>query len=303
MRRTTPEIHSLRTVLEDQKRPGIKSRNLVLFVDMLGFVGVTNFTGFRHSDPIPRSLLSYYGLRQLPWHSDYDGPDDVYTAFQRVIRRTIAEAQRRRKDATPLTTNLFSDSMYMVFQSPEEIVWFARRVMLRCLQAHLPVRMGIAAGTVTQHSYTSETLPNSDLVLSAPFMGTGIIRAYQAERAPQKGLRIFVHGSATYLLEEAGLQDALIQLDEVDWPPAATHEVNYLDLNSRVFPGAVLPIRIESMRKVAPRSAAKHYTATLPALRRMAHQARNQQTAGIKARRDKLRKAGGAKKTRTAQEP
>ena len=253
--------------------------SLVLFVDMLGFAQVTNFTGYSHSRPLPRATMRSWGLKNMPWGDNFDSPDDVYRGLQKVVRRMVAQAQKRRRAEAPLATIVFSDAVYMVLASEREILWFARRAMLSFIRDNLPVRMGIASGTVTRLTFTSETLPTNDLVLSAPFMGTGIVNAYAAERCPLKGMRIFVQAAAALRIKEAGLEGYLLPLPEERWPPTATYEVNYLDLASSVLPALAVPLRVKNLKDIAPRKVSYHYTQTLDALKKMNAQLNRQRHA------------------------
>lgn len=184
-RRTVEEI--LKEI--QKKESGFKPPPATLFVDMLGFAAVTQFSSFTHSKPMPKETLNYYKMKRLPWADNYDSAFDVYKAFQHIMRKTTLEAHRRRKASTPLLTIVFSDAIYVTFEFMAELVSFATKAMLRCYMAGLPVRMGIGVGRVTRLPFTSETFPTNDTILSAAFMGPGIVQAYKAEQS-LKGMRI-----------------------------------------------------------------------------------------------------------------
>lgn len=241
---------------------------LVVFLDMLGFQEVTNFSGFKHSKKPPKETMRYCGIKCLPWSGNYDSAGDVYQAFQKIIRAEVRAAQRRRKAVAPLTTIIFSDAVYMVFTSATEIVKFTTTTMLKMMLADIPVRMGIGFGHVVRHNFTSETFPTNDIILSAPFMGHGIISAYRAERSPQKGLRIFVDGAASSVIKREGLQHYLLNVPGAEWPNCR-HELNYLSENVYPLHASIVPFRLESMAKFSPKRAQRHYSETKKAIERM----------------------------------
>lgn len=276
-------------ILKDlrKREAGEQSLPATLFVDMLGFASVTEFSSFTHSmRPYPRDVLKPYGMKQLPWSDRYDSAFDVYKAFQRIMRTTTLEAHRRRKASTPLLTIVFSDAIYVTFDSMAELVSFATRAMLRCYIAALPVRMGIGAGRVTRLRFTSETFPTNDTILSAAFMGPGIVSAYKAEGS-LKGMRIALAPGASEMFKREGLEHRLLPIPGAVWPQPR-FEVNYLYPEQKsIMHASLASVRVEAMKCAAPKAAQGHYSETLKAIGRM--------HAQEKARRAQVRLANMAK--------
>jgi len=91
----------------------------------------------------------------------------------------------------------FLDSAYIVLNDnhlPAENL--ARGMMHELLLAGVPSRIGIGKRTFLRMSFSTSTHPTGTIFATAPFMGTGVINAYRAERCASRGFRIFVHPSA-----------------------------------------------------------------------------------------------------------
>jgi hypothetical protein len=234
--------------------------SVVVFIDMLGFADVTR----RMFRVAPRRAKP---SRSTPRPSPYD----VYKAFHTLIRISIRTAQRNRVTPSPITAAIFSDSVFVVFDDVDAAVAYARDAMRAALERPIPVRIGIGAGAVLRFNFTVEAFPTSDVILNAPFMGTGIVHACLAERSG-KGLRIFVHPSASRLLSGDDLNLLPLPLKEAG--KDAVHEVNYARNAIKLADGSLIADhpkvkQIDVLAKQAPRQARMHYSKTLAAITRM----------------------------------
>ena len=195
----------------------------VLFVDMLGFASLVEeqgdllddlspiFTGSELYSPTPaQSLLGYRFIN-----------------FHRCLNEARIDLQRLGKG----TAIVFSDSGFFRIDSLADAVEIARQLMFRLVDSEVPVRMGIAQGSFRMLRTLTDTSQHVSFHMSQ-FLGTGIVRAYQAERCGLSGLRILLHPNLDELLD-------MDQLRIIAVPPSSRsatrldvkYEVNYMGLS------------------------------------------------------------------------
>jgi len=160
----------------------------VLFVDLMGFADGIATLSQDELEELADDLID--ADRLMPKH-----PLKVlsrYSAFHRFVNSSVGDSRDDVK-----TVIEFSDSAFIVLNDnhlPAEHL--AMAMMHELMLAGVPSRIGIGKGTFSRMSFATEMHPTGTLFARAPFMGTGIINAYRAERCASKGFRIFVHPSA-----------------------------------------------------------------------------------------------------------
>jgi hypothetical protein len=144
----------------------------------------------------------------------------------------------------------------------------------------VPARMGIGRGTFRGLRLTTDI---SDEVRrhSSQFLGTGVIRAHQAESCGLKGLRIFIHPDSE--MKEDWPGDLCEVMDDTPQPKMqspVTHELNYIDHDPDFTPrpgGAQttdeaydeLVTAVTEMMNASPERTRAQYQQTFAALARM----------------------------------
>lgn len=192
----------------------------------------------------------------------------IYKSFHSHVGKLIRRAQRSRKVLRSLTSIIFSDSLYMFFESVEEAVTFSLIAMQTMLRNRLPIRIGVGWGTADRLNFSSDMLPTGDVVLSAPFLGTGVVNAYKAESCGVRGMRILVDSSVSYLLEKA-FPDLLLRLPKSEATQNVKHEINYLASDDQGESATLFIKKVKEMRDHAPEDKRTIYGTTLRALARM----------------------------------
>ncbi len=208
------------------------------------------------NDPIPNPLAQTFG------------------AFHRTLDIHISKAL----NADPLQSIVFSDSAFVVFRDLNTAMWFAQSCMRTLISLGVPVRMGIGRGTFRGLRLTTDI---SDEVRrhSSQFLGTGVIRAHQAESCGLKGLRILIHPDAEMTEDWPG--DLCEVEDDAPQPKMARrviHELNYLEHHpdfSSDGPQTTdeshdeLVAGVTKMMDRSPERERLHYQQTFAALARM----------------------------------
>jgi hypothetical protein len=176
------------------------SEQAVLFVDILGFAELT-----LSSEEYPVRVPPY---EIGNWQEDYGaGAPNFWTEKSPishrlvVFHRRLEEVLHKATRQGDLRAMLFSDGAYVVRPGIETMALLAGDIMRTCLLHRIPVRMGLAMGTFEPLKFGAETIGGTGIYTSL-FYGTGVVRAYRAERESGKGMRIFVHPSAMAALPQ-----------------------------------------------------------------------------------------------------
>jgi hypothetical protein len=191
----------------------------ILFADMLGFAALVEkegeelselnpiFTGVELYSPSPaESLLGY---RFINFH------------------RCLNEARTRLQQIGVGTAIVFSDSAFFRIDTLENALNVARTLMFELVTSEIPVRMGLAHGSYRMLRFLTDTSVNVSFHMSQ-FLGTGVVRAYQAERCGVPGLRILLHPNLEPLLDREALRIIPVSPTE-KMRMNVQSEVNYLD--------------------------------------------------------------------------
>lgn len=191
----------------------------ILFVDMLGFAALVEeegdelnelgpiFTGVELYSPSPtESLLGY---RFINFH------------------RCLNQARVRLQEIGTGTAIVFSDSAFFRIDRLEDAVYLARTLMFELVVSDVPVRMGLARGSYRMLRFLTDSSAHVSFHMSQ-FLGTGIVRAYQAERCGVPGLRILLHPNLEPLLDKEALRIIHVKPSEM-MRLKVQSEVNYLD--------------------------------------------------------------------------
>jgi hypothetical protein len=194
-------------------------RTFVVFVDMLGFAALIEdegdqveelspiFTGVELYSPSPaESLLGY---RFVNFH------------------KCLNQARVRLQEMGAGTAIVFSDSAFFRVDTLEQAIHLARTLMFELVSSEVPARMGIACGSYRMLRFLTDTSAHVSFHMSQ-FLGTGIVRAYQAERCGVPGLRILLHPHLEPLLNKEALRIVAVQPCE-SMRLSVQSEVNYLD--------------------------------------------------------------------------
>lgn len=249
------------------KDPLFAPRSWVVFLDLLGFADMLKQrTDFYNSDEMVKKI--YTSPARSPRTFAARDVRTRYLSFKKNVDLIIRSAQRRRRSTVPLTSIVFSDSLFTFFESADEAVQFARLSMQRMINARLPVRMGLAWGTADRLSFTSETLPSNDVVLSAPFLGTGVVHAYRAESCGVKGLRILVSEVGRIKLEKTHAS-RLLKLPDGEANDLVKYELNYLSAGRDKERTEHFISKVGAFKEDAPAEHKQPYVVTLKALKRM----------------------------------
>jgi hypothetical protein len=156
-------------------------------------------------------------------------------------------------------------------------MYFSQALMRDLISFGVPVRMGIGRGSFRGLRLTTDI---SDEVRrhSSQFLGTGVIRAHQAESCGLKGLRILIHPDSEITEDWPGDMCAVTEGSGPICP--VTHELNYLEHAPDFSPrpnGAQsveeaydeIVASIAKMMKDAPKRGNVQYQQTFIALARM----------------------------------
>jgi hypothetical protein len=234
--------------------PLFSEKSTVIFLDLLGFADlIRQKTDFYNR---PDNIRQFYtSPSRSPRTLAARDVRRVYQAFHAEVRSLVLEAQRKRRGNRPLTSIIFSDSLYVFFETPDEAVDFARLAMQRMIRKSLTVRIGVGWGTADRLNFNSETFPSSDLILSAPFLGTGVVNAYRAESCGVRGMRILVHDSVAFLLKKTQ-GHRLLPLPRYEATESTKHEINYLNATGERGSTRSLLAQIRALEHVSkPRTA------------------------------------------------
>lgn len=264
-----------RTCQPDQPASGSQSTNrVVVFADMLGFAALTE------ANPIDIQMLNAHSRPFL--HDNISeilsrpkNPlTDAFSQFHNSVEGTIMLA----KMGFPLTAITFSDSVFVATNYLFEGTTFAVNLARSMLSYKVPVRMGIAFGSFAALKFRSDVSADGG-DHAAQFLGTAVVRAYQAEKCGIKGMRILLHPSVESLLEESAHRPVPPPINTIAVRPLecsskertnetkVRYELDYWDLaptkERKAWHG------LQDMWEVAPDSDKSQYQATAKAISRM----------------------------------
>ena len=99
-----------------------------------------------------------------------------------------------------MTAITFSDSVFIATNHLFEATTFAANLAQSTLSQKIPVRMGIAFGSFAALRFRSDVSADGG-DHAAQFLGTAVVRAYQAENVGSRACGFsFIHQSSHYLL-------------------------------------------------------------------------------------------------------
>ena len=246
---------------------------IVLFVDMLGFAALTEAYPIdvgmlnAHNRPFSASFETILGAAKNPLTEAFHG-------FHFALRWAIDMANMRR----PVTAITFSDSAFIVFTHLIDAATLAVDFARSMLSQKVPVRMGIAFGSFAALRFRSDVTSEGGNHASE-FLGTAVVRAYQAERCGIKGLRVFLHPSVHPLLKDAiqnpaeplvsahAIRPLECAVSERGNQSAVRYELDYWDPAPTKEASAWRGL--QEMWDKAPDFALEHYQATAEAINRM----------------------------------
>jgi hypothetical protein len=256
----------------------VREQATVVYADILGFSylvmsmpsSIDMLDGFYHS------TMSREQLRESIGRPGADPLERTFAAFHRTLDLRVSELV----NADPLQSIVFSDSAFVVFRDLNTAMYFAQAFMRDLISFRVPARMGIGRGTFRGLRLTTDI---SDEVRrhSSQFLGSGVIRAHQAESCGLKGLRIFIHPDSEMKEDWPGdLCEVAEDTPKGEKTPPVTHELNYLLHDPDFTPrpdGAQtadeandeLVAAVTEMMNASPEGERAHYRRTFDALARM----------------------------------
>jgi hypothetical protein len=174
----------------------LASESVVVFADMLGFTALTE------ANPIDlRTLQARTRPLSLTFDEIVSEPKNpltmAFSGFHYSLKSAIELAEMRHA----LTAITFSDSVFIATKYLFEGASIAINLAHSMLSQKIPVRMGIAYGSFAALRFRSDIFADGGNHASQ-FLGTAVVRAYQAEKCGVKGLRILLHPSIAPLLAD-----------------------------------------------------------------------------------------------------
>ncbi len=269
-----PQSQQVITHQPDQPTTGTLSSNrVVVFADMLGFAALTE------ANPIDLRMLHAHS-RPLSMTLDdiLKKPKNPLTAAFSNFHNSLKSAIEMAEMGHPLTAITFSDSLFIATTYLFEATSFAVNLAQAMLSQKVPVRMGIAFGSFAALRFRSDVSADGG-DHAAQFLGTAVVRAYQAERCGIKGMRILLHPSIEALLADSTHNPASPPIGTSPVRPlecstterankvGVRYELDYWDLAATkersTWHG------LQDMWAVAADSVREHYQATAEAINRM----------------------------------
>jgi len=123
--------------------------------------------------------------------SQYDG----YTRFRRNLLNPAASVKAELPSISFHRTIVFSDSIFLASTALEPVLDAAVELMVWLLIAGIPARGAIAQGHFHTFEWNLRAGQTESFRASAPFLGSGVIRAYRAESKGPRGIRLIIHES------------------------------------------------------------------------------------------------------------
>lgn len=261
----------------DQPTTGTLSSNrVVVFADMLGFAALME------ANPIDLQMLQFHSRPFSLTTDEFDkliseprnSLTEAFSHFHNSLKSEISLAEIKH----PLTAITFSDSVFIATAYLFQATSFAVNLARSMLSQKIPVRMGIAFGSFTALRFRSDiSVDGGDH--AAQFLGTAVVRAYQAEKCGIKGMRILLHPSVDSLLGDISHCPDPPQVNTIPVRPlecsnkeranktGVRYELDYWDLATTKERSAWHGL--QDMWAVAPDSEKEHYQATAEAINRM----------------------------------
>jgi len=172
--------------LHERRRSKSKTQ-FVLFADVLGSgQGIDSTAGARHEGLGLMPFMARLFPVQTKMSQPFEIPSEhlVIVQFHHVLNRVSG-------DFYPWQIIAFSDSAYVIFERPEDVVLFASQLMVALQSECVPARMGIGAGTFATIRFDRQEALGRNYY-AAQFAGSGIVHAYHAE---SRGGRVFAFSS------------------------------------------------------------------------------------------------------------
>lgn len=157
----------------------------------------------------------------------------------------------------------FSDSAYIVGDHFASVAVPALSLMRKALRHEYPLRGGIGIGTFAHETSGVRTNRQRQIWSTSSFLGSSVVTAYQAERCPIAGLRVFIHPDVMILNTEAYLDLYTMPVREPK-TQTATHELRIW----RAYESSAAIKRLIAFREKKgqlPERATQHYDATITA--------------------------------------
>jgi hypothetical protein len=235
----------------------------VAFLDLLGFADAIESVNQKEMKKLPQNIQINIG------HFRNELPTAVFNsfAFQQISRDLFLSYARYG-----VKSYLFTDSLFVISANPNIIIDYSRELLIKMYYNLIPIRGGIGYGTFqtssieTNHSYADSSL------ISCPFFGSGVVRAFRAESCGLKGMRLLVHPSFTGLIEKRRPSD-ILKLPNNERSKNASAEINLLmpQLSYDEVPKAFYKYTemLEKMKSRSNEAYHNHYTITQASLKRM----------------------------------
>lgn len=239
---------------------------IVMFLDILGFANLTlenelDIEAIKDSaGPLPKNFDRIFSSISSP-----NELTQVFSSFHSTLEGGLNLARMR----CYFTSITFSDSAFIVTQDLNDAIYVINYLMCRFLSNGVPVRVGIALGTFEAIRFKSDIMTDSS-EHAAHFLGTGVVRACQAESCGIKGMRILVHPSIEHLFKIIPSNNLILQdceHHEVENSVGVKKEINYWDCNSTDEKS--IWRRFQKMWKETPDDSKKHYEVTANAIQKM----------------------------------
>jgi hypothetical protein len=238
-----------------------------VFADVLGFASLTE------SNPLDVDRLKLLAgpIGDRVWEQIEANKDPLAATFVN-FHQAIKFANDLAAMHHSVTSITFSDSAFFATAHLFEAVYIARHLLLHLIWQKVPVRIGIAFGTLAVLGFESKDTP-AGRINAAHFLGTAVVRAQRTESCGLKGMRILLHPSAASLLTDprhnpaGAVQTLECPEDPADNTAGVSREINY-------WPDAPTEEKriwasLQDMWDNAPPVARRHYHATATAINRM----------------------------------
>ena len=240
------------------------SDTYVLFVDMLGFASLVEEHGNELSQMNP-VFAEAEDNSQLPAAN--------LLAYRFItFHRCLNQTRARLQELGAGTAIVFSDSAFLRIDTLEHALDISRSLMYELVTGYVPARMGLAMGSYRMLRFLSDSSAQVTFHMSQ-FLGTGVVRAHQAESCGAPGLRILFHPNLEPLLDPTSMP--LIPLEtEVSLKLPVRLELNYLKEKGNHYLGSDFDdcIPFDSLRCMwgeADSTVRYHYRETYYAWQRM----------------------------------
>lgn len=248
------------------------SQRVVVFADLLGFAALTE------SNPLDvRMLHAHNRPLSLNIEDILSAPKnqltETFSRFHRSLKWSIMTASMSHA----LTAITFSDSVFVATNYLFEAATFATSLIQSMLSQQIPLRIGLGFGSFAALSFRSEVSTEGG-DHAAQFLGTAVVRSYQAERCGIKGLRVLLHPSVESLIADdthnPTSSNGRRRIKAVQCSPAESKNSAGVGFELDYW---TLPITkersawhaLQNMWRNAPDSACEHYQATAEAISRM----------------------------------